>query len=191
MAEAHSSKTPGPTEIAQFLRTIEGGEQLLADDRLIAIAHSLKAIIDSRPAATSDSAALISEALIATFGKGVAIDFHGKEQFYSSGARAMRKFLVNQGRAKSAELDCAKPIASFSASSTAKDAAWSDIVACDAAMVELEQLDARMAHVAVLRYFGGLSEDECAIAIGRDKSAVQELWLGAVNFLKTRLSKSA
>lgn len=191
MAEAQSPKTPSPAEIAQFLRSIEGGEQLLTDARLIAIAHSLKAIIDSRPGAASDSGALIREALIATFGKGVATDIDGNEQFYASGARAMRRFLVSQGRAKSAEADASRPTREFNECSTAKDAAWSDIIACDAALIELERVDARMAHVAMLRYFGGLTEEECAIAVGRDKSVVHDQWLGAVNFLKGRLAKSA
>lgn len=163
----------------------------MTDARLFAIAHSLKAIMESRPAAGADSATLIKEAFVATFGKGVETDLGGQKQFYSSAARAMRRFLVDQGRATAAASQTKIPPRDFTETSTAKDAGWSDILAVDAAIGELEKVDARSAHIALLHYFGGLSEDECALAVGGDRTAVHSNWIAAVSFVRTHMAKSA
>ena len=51
-----------------------------------------------------------------------------------------------------------------------------DLVALDGALTGLEHVDARKAHIVVLRYFAGLTIEETAKAMGLSLATVKEEW---------------
>jgi len=64
-----------------------------------------------------------------------------------------------------------------------------DLIALDAALQKLEALDARQARVVELRYFGGLSVEETAEAMGSSPATVKRDWTLARAFLHQQLRR--
>jgi DNA-directed RNA polymerase specialized sigma24 family protein len=63
-----------------------------------------------------------------------------------------------------------------------------DMLALDAALGKLAAVDARLAQVVEMRYFGGLSEAEIAAAMERSERSVRRDWQKARLFLLAALS---
>ena len=62
-----------------------------------------------------------------------------------------------------------------------------DLVALDVALSRLAQLDAEQARIVELRYFGGLTVDETAEAMGMSPATVKRHWAMARAWLKLQL----
>ena len=65
-----------------------------------------------------------------------------------------------------------------------------EITAVDAALDVLETVDPRVARVVVLRFFGGLSHEETAEALGISVITCKREWASAKAWLKQELSPS-
>jgi RNA polymerase sigma factor (TIGR02999 family) len=62
-----------------------------------------------------------------------------------------------------------------------------EVLAVDEALGRLEALDAQMAAVVKLRYFGGLTVEETAQALGTSPRTVNRLWTGAKAWLRSEI----
>ncbi len=65
-----------------------------------------------------------------------------------------------------------------------------DLVAIDEAIKRLQEYDARKAEVVVLRYFGGLSTEETAAALGLSISTIKNEWTFARAWLRRELGRA-
>ena len=63
----------------------------------------------------------------------------------------------------------------------------SDLVALDDALSALAQLDARQARIVELRFFGGLTVEETAAAVGVSPATVKRGWTLAKAWLKREM----
>jgi RNA polymerase sigma-70 factor (ECF subfamily) len=66
-----------------------------------------------------------------------------------------------------------------------------DMIALDAALLKLASLDAAQAQLVELRFFGGLSVEETAEAIGVSTATVKRSWSSARAFLRRELEGEA
>jgi hypothetical protein len=66
-----------------------------------------------------------------------------------------------------------------------------DLLALDAALAKREQLDPDQGRIVELRYFGGLSIEETAHAVGASPATVKRHWQAARTWLFDALSGSA
>jgi RNA polymerase sigma factor (TIGR02999 family) len=66
-----------------------------------------------------------------------------------------------------------------------------DVIALDAALNRLAQLDSNQAHLVELRFFGGLSVEETAETLGVSTATVKRSWSSARAFLRRELEGSA
>jgi RNA polymerase sigma factor (TIGR02999 family) len=115
-----------------------------------------------------------------------------REQFFAVAAQLMRRVLVDHAREHQAAkraggwqrvtLDDGVPGA------TPRDA---DLLALDAALAELGELDPRRARLVELRYFGGLTLEETASALGVSEATVSREWQLARAWLHRRLAGGA
>ena len=64
------------------------------------------------------------------------------------------------------------------------------MLALDVALTRLANVDARLAHVVELRYFGGLSEAEIAALLGRSDRSIRRDWQKARMFLLASLKEA-
>ncbi len=65
-----------------------------------------------------------------------------------------------------------------------------DVLAVDAALEKLAALDPEQARIVELRYFGGLSVEETAEALGISPATVKRRWTSARAFLASELAGS-
>ena len=66
-----------------------------------------------------------------------------------------------------------------------------DMIALDAALSKLGELDATQAHLVELRFFGGLSVEETAGVMGVSTATVKRSWSSARAFLHHEISGGA
>jgi RNA polymerase sigma factor (sigma-70 family) len=62
-----------------------------------------------------------------------------------------------------------------------------DLLDLDAALLELEAMNAEQSRIVELRYFAGLSIDETAEALAISPSTVKRGWLAAKTWIRRRL----
>ena len=129
------------------------------------------------PGLTLQPTALVHEAYLRLAGDGKDRRWDRRGHFFAAAAIAMRRILVERARRVrrlrhgggqvQVELDPEAPAAT---------SPLDDVLAVDQALDELEQFDARKAHVVMLRYFAGLTVEETADAMGLSAATVKNEW---------------
>jgi RNA polymerase sigma factor (TIGR02999 family) len=119
--------------------------------------------------------------------------FNDRTHFFAIAARAMRRILVDHARRHHAVKrgNGAQRVPLESLEGLAIDERAGLLVALDEALVRLEALDARQAQVVELRFFGGLTEEETAHAIGIGLRTVKRDWAKARSWLYQSLYPDA
>lgn len=119
------------------------------------------------------------------------IDWENRHHFFGIAARTLRQLLVARARTRLAQkrgggLSLAEFAAGVDAASPAAvDTA--DVLALDAALDKLDGLDNQKARIVELRYFGGLSIEETAEAIGISIATVKREWAFSKLWLRREL----
>jgi RNA polymerase sigma factor (TIGR02999 family) len=167
--------SPG-TEVSQLLLAWRGGDQT-ALDRLLPLVyaelHQLarRHMRAERPDHTLQTTALVHEAYLRLCGAEVA--WEGRVHFLAVAAQAMRRILVDHARTRArAKRGGTADRLSFDAVLAASPGRPPDVIALDEAMERLSTLDERKARVVELHYFGGLTYDETAAALGVSAATV-------------------
>ena len=119
------------------------------------------------------------------------IQWRNRAQFFAVAAQLIRRILVDHARQRHAakrggmatrlQLDS-------SIASTAGDIV--DAIALDTALKGLESLDPQQARVIELRFYGGLSIEETASALGISPATVNRDWVAAKAWLYRQLQDS-
>lgn len=119
------------------------------------------------------------------------IDWENRHHFFGIAARILRQLLVARARTRLAQkrgggisiMDATLgvDVASPSAVDTA------DVLALDAALDKLDALDSQKARIVELRYFGGLSLEETAGAVGISIATVKREWAFSKLWLRREL----
>ena len=149
----------------------------------------LAAVLAGRlpPGQTLTATALVHEAylrLVGTQDPG----WEGRRHFFGAAARAMRDILVEQARRKAAakhgggaqRVELTEGLAVI-------EPPAADVLAVDEAIQQLQQEKPRLAEIAMLRYFAGLSVDETAAVLGISPSTLAREWRFARAWLVRRL----
>ena len=136
---------------------------------LHAIAH--RQLRHERPDHTFQTTALLHEAYLRLI--GVDIDWQDRKHFFAVAARAMRRVLVDAARARSREKRGGDfRIVTLDDQLALKEESSVDLVALDEALDRLAAVDERKARAIELHFFGGLSYDETARALGVSPATV-------------------
>jgi RNA polymerase sigma factor (TIGR02999 family) len=111
--------------------------------------------------------------------------FKDRAHFFAIAATAMRRILVDHARRHGAlkRGAGARRVPLDSVDLLAVEDRADLLVALDAALVRLADLDARQAKVVECRFFGGLTEDETAEALGVSARTVKRDWAKARSWL--------
>jgi RNA polymerase sigma factor (TIGR02999 family) len=183
------------TELLGRLGTDDGSvaAQLLplVYDELRALAQSHFARQSSRH--TLQATALVHEVYL-KLARGAA--WSGRDHFFAVAAQAMRQVLVDHARRKRAEkrdggrerVELAEGLAR-----TAEAGAGTvcDVLDLEEALERLAALAPRKAQVVTLRFYGGLTNEAVAEAIGIARATVADDWAFARAWLAKELSKDA
>ena len=118
--------------------------------------------------------------------------WNDRTHFYAVAARVVRAVLVDHARAR-------RRIKRGAGAGSVELADWHasvpapavDVLDLDAALKELEAIDAERARIVELRHFAGLSIEETAAALGISDSTVKRGWLAAKTWIRQRLDGGA
>jgi len=105
--------------------------------------------------------------------------WENRAHFLAIAAIAMRRLLVERARARgAAKRGGAQVQVTLDDTLLADEAATSaiDLIALDRALNDLAAVDAEQARIVELRYFGGLSVEETAEAMGTSPATVKRHW---------------
>jgi RNA polymerase sigma factor (TIGR02999 family) len=121
------------------------------------------------------------------------VDWQSRAHFYAVASRAMRNVLVDhaerRGAAKRGGGVRAEPLHDLLAEQVAaRERSLDDLIAVNDALTRLEQLDPRKARVVECRFFGGLSLEETAEALGSSPATVSRDWTFARAWLQRELT---
>ena len=128
--------------------------------------------------------ALVHEAYLRLRDQGNGA-FNDRVHFFAMAARAMRRILVDHARRHHAAKrgEGARRVPLESVEELALEERAGLLVALDEALVQLASLDARQAQVVELRFFGGLTEEETARALGISLRTAKRDWAKARSWL--------
>jgi RNA polymerase sigma factor (TIGR02999 family) len=145
-----------------------------------------------RPGQTLQPTALVHEAYL-RLAKDKPGRWQNRAHFCAIAANAMRQILVERARARAAiKRGGGQPkitlVENLEAGAGDVRPAPVDLLAVDQALERLAALDAQQARVVELRYFGGLSVEETAEALGISPATVKRDWSVARAFLAQQLA---
>lgn len=172
----------GGGEVTALLRLWSDGDEQ-AFDRLMPLVYdelhrmAARYLAGERPNASTQATALVNEVCLRLLGWDQA-RWQNRGHFFGVSAQMMRRVLVDIARRRAAErrggpgaihvpldtVDVPAPSAGM------------DLVALDAALERLATEDARKAQVVELRFFGGLTAEETAQALGVSVRTVHNEW---------------
>jgi RNA polymerase sigma factor (TIGR02999 family) len=188
-----NSGSPGVTEL--LVAWGDGDEAAL--DRLVPIVHAelrrtaARYMSHERAGHTLQATALVNEVYLRLV-QIRRVGWRDRAHFFAMAARLMRRVLVDHGRRRgyqkrgggvgSLPLDEAVTVA---------PEATRDVIAIDAALAALEEMDPRKARVVELRFFGGLSVDETAAVLKVSAPTVMRDWRLAKAWLLREVKRAA
>lgn len=172
------------SEITLMLNAVGRGEKKASEDLLPLVYVELRRLAAVRMAQeasgqTLQPTALVHEAWMQLVGAGDR-SWENRAHFFGAAADAMRRILIDNARRKSrlkhggglARLD----IADLELTGTTPD---DNVLLINEALEELEKEDPEQARVVVLKFFGGLTNQEVADTLGVGERTVDRQWASA------------
>jgi RNA polymerase sigma factor (TIGR02999 family) len=170
------------------------GESIPAAELLPSVYAELRALAAAltrqlQPGQTLQPTALVHEAYLRLV-RNQDPGWEGRRHFFGAAARAMREILIEQARRKAAlkhgghgrRVELADGLAVI-------EPPTEDVLALDEAVRQLQDEDARLGEIVMLRYYTGLSIEETAEVIGASLSTVKRDWRFARAWLAQRLGR--
>ncbi|MCI0629614.1 MAG: ECF-type sigma factor [Phycisphaerales bacterium] len=168
------------------------GKPSAADELLALVYDELRSLAsgffrDQKPGNTLQPTALVHEAYMKLVDQ--SIEWQSRNQFFVVAAKAMRSILVDHARAKRSLKRGGEHhrVPLNDADQTPAELDEPTVLAIDEAMTRLAKLDERKAKLVELRFFGGLTADQAADALGIARSTAAEEWRLARAWLYTQL----
>jgi RNA polymerase sigma factor (TIGR02999 family) len=142
-----------------------------------------------RPGQTLQPTALVHEAYL-RLSKDKKQSWQNRTHFLAIAALSMRQILVERARARGASKRGGAQIRITLDETLAVQRETSiDLVALDEALTRLALIDPQQTRIVELRFFGGLTVEEAAEALGISPATVKRGWSVARAWLKRELSK--
>jgi len=187
------SSTPCSDEVTELVQAWGRGEQTALEQLVPLVYAELHRLAHhymkgERPGHGLQTTALINEAYL-RLSKANLEDCPGRSYFFGVCARLMRQVLVDWARTQQSlkRQGGLRPVELKEALAAVDRASDPDLVSVDDALKKLAQLDPRKAEMVELRFFGGLSIEETAQAMGISVGTVSRDWNIARAFLHRQL----
>jgi RNA polymerase sigma factor (TIGR02999 family) len=184
------ARAPNPTE----LLLAWGRGETSAFDHLIPLVHDeLKRLArrhmhHERPGQTMQATALVNEAYLRLI-EVKRIRWQDRAHFFAMSSRVMRRILVDAARAKHYQKrGGGAQRVSFDEALQVSNDPGQDLVALDEALEALATVDTRKSQVIEMRFFGGLTVEETAEALGVSPDTVMRDWRLAKAWLLRELN---
>ena len=186
--------TPSSPNITKLLVDWRNGDSEALDRLMPLVYEELRRMANNylrneRKGHTLQTAALVNEAYLRLVDHE-NIAWQNRAHFFGVAAQAMRRILVDHARSRNYQKrgGGAQQVSLDEAMTLAGDRA-AELIALDDALRELAKMDERKSRVVELRYFGGLSLEETAEALGVSIPTVTRDWNTAKAWLMREMSK--
>ncbi|HPF41223.1 MAG TPA: sigma-70 family RNA polymerase sigma factor [Phycisphaerae bacterium] len=181
------------TQITSLIQQVSDGDAGASQELLPLVYEELRVLAEARlrrtpPGQTLQPTALVHEAYMRIVG---ATDpgWNGRGHFFFAAARAMHDILVENARRKAALKrggDRQRIDAPNLADALAAPA--EDMLALAESLQRLEAEFPRKHRVVMLRFFGGMNQDEIALSLDISERTVRQDWQFARSWLHQRLT---
>lgn len=144
----------------------------------------------SQPGATLNTTGLVHEAWL-KLQNSSSLQFESEAHFKAIAARAMRQILVDAARRREARKRGGAGeaiLVTLDASVGVKPTCDEDVIALETTLHKLKEMNPRQAQVVECRFFGSMSVEETAKALGISKSVVERDWRAARAWLASVLT---
>lgn len=170
------------SQITQILQDAERGDPRAAEELLPLVYNELRKLAAAKMANeptghTLQPTALVHEAWLRLVGNDAQIQFANRAHFFAAAAEAMRRILIERARRKGAgkrggnwqRIDLDKV-------EIAAEADDDTLLVVNEALEKLAKEDPNAAEIAKLRFFGGLTLEEAAQALGVTERTANRYW---------------
>ena len=170
------------SDVTRILDRVQQGDPKAAEELLPLVYDELRKLAAHKmaheaPGQTLQPTALVHEAWLRLAGNDAHAQFANRAHFFSAAAEAMRRILIERARRKSAgkrggdwqRIDLDKI-------DIAADADDDTLLLVNESLEKLAKEDANAAQIAKLRFFGGLTLDEAAQAMGVTERTANRYW---------------
>ena len=180
-------------DITRLLRSAATGDAA-ARDELFAVAYpgleklARARLRDGGRNTLLDTRGLVHESYL-RYARGGELRADDRRAFFAFASQVMRSVIVTSARERATEKRGAgrKPLTLTTQVAKQLPAGEDEILRVHDALESLEQVDARLAQVVQMRYFGGYSEREIAETLEVTERTVQRLWLKARLMLRAAM----
>lgn len=179
--------------VTEILKRAQGGDRAALDQLFALLYEELREIARARlsrspPDQTLRTTALVNEAWLRMAAQE-SLDLEDRSHFFAYASRVMRTVLVDHARRLGAEKrggDVVRVPLLEEHAPVVQQAEF--LLALDEALTRLASLAERACRVVECRYFGGLTEEETAEALGVSDRTVRRDWQKARAWLYEALS---
>jgi RNA polymerase sigma factor (TIGR02999 family) len=180
-------------QVTQLLTAWHNGNQAALEELVPLVHQELRRLARAylrreRAGHTLQTSALINEAYLRLIDQ--KLEWQNRAHFFGVAAQAMRRILVDHARAQHvAKRGGEQQRVSLAEVAEMPEARDADLVALDDALTTLAEFDPQQCRIVEMRYFGGLTIDETAEAMGISHATVEREWAVARAWLRRQLTK--
>jgi RNA polymerase sigma factor (TIGR02999 family) len=181
------------TDVTQILSLIESGDPSAAEQLLPLVYDELRKLAAAKlahekPGQTLQATALVHEAYVRLVDADKAQQWGSRGHFFAAAAEAMRRILVERARKKKRQKRGGDRVrADLLERDLAIDTGAAEILAVNDALERLQEEDPLAASVLKLKYYGGLSVEAAADALGMSRATAYRHWTYARAWARTEL----
>ncbi|MEO8073370.1 MAG: ECF-type sigma factor [Acidobacteriota bacterium] len=180
-------------DVTILLRKVSDGDESAPEKLLPLVYRELRKLAHGymgkeREDHTLQATALVHEAYIRLV-DWENVSWENRAHFFAVAARVMRNILVDYARQKKADKRNFRQKIQLDEAISFSSEREVDVIALDDALADLAKLDERQAQIVELRFFGGLTIEETAHAIGVSPTTVKNEWTVAKAWLRREISR--
>ncbi len=181
-------------DITQILDALQRGEPLATEQLMPLVYEELRRLAGRKMAQEAvdhslQPTALVDEAYLRLVGDGAHRAWDSRGHFYAAAAEAMRRILIESARRRGSlkrggehpRIDLPEDV------SVDNHTDVFSLLALDEALSKLETVDPDSFRLVMLRYFGGLTVDESAAALGISPRTAKRHWSYARAWLQREI----
>jgi RNA polymerase sigma factor (TIGR02999 family) len=182
------------SDVTRILNAIERGDAKATDELLPLVYEELRVLAAQKlsheaPGQTLQATALLHEAYLRLVGDAPQ-SWESRGHFFAAAAEAMRRILVDRARRKKcARHGGAARRVDLHDGIGAMEASPEGLIAMDEALTKLGDKDAEAARLVKLAYFGGLSLEQAAEALGMSSRSAYRHWAFARAWLYQAITR--
>jgi RNA polymerase sigma factor (TIGR02999 family) len=181
--------------ITEALHSLLSNEEHAADQLIPLVYEELRRIARRqrsalRPGDTLTTTGLVHEAYMKLAGAR-RFAWRDRGHFLSTAARAMRHILIDFAKSRRrGKRGGGRVLVAFDETQVAVEDDAQRMLVLNDALERLAREDGRLARVVECRFFGGLSDEETALALGVSERTVQRDWMRARSWLRNAIAST-